>query len=255
MKANNLTICVPVTKCTRDCGFCISKMTPSTPHPIKYLGSSILNKALTFSKIAGVNSVLITARGEPLCDMESTLYIIKKVSWDYYLPCELQTNGDLLNEENIENLVKAGLDVFAISIDSVEQLEKQKKAMASIVYQNKVLRWTVILCDDTIHGEEIDYEDWIELARKYEVNQLSFRKLTIPTNPLNYQVGAWIFEHTWGVNKWIDKYEQYCLTYPTLRKLSFGPKVVDARGIALTYIPYCIEEGTETDEIRSLILR
>ena len=256
MKANNLTICIPTKSCTRNCPYCISKMTPATLHAHKELNyHNQIRKAISFAKTAGANSILITARGEPLTEMQSVL-VIAQYANDAGMPCELQTNGDLLTEDNID-LLKEHVDVFAVSVDSPEQLHKQDKGMTYINDLNKVLRWTILLHDV---NTEKSIEEWLYAAQSLGVNQLSFRKLAAPTNPMNIEPLEWIKENTKNVDKWLINLghflsNAYKNNFPIIRKLSFGPIVYDVNGIALTYFPYCIEEGTETEEIRSLILR
>ena len=252
MKANNLTICLPTTGCTRNCDYCISKMTPSAPHPLKYLSSVQLRKATSFGKTSGVNSVLLTARGEPLLSYENVLEAANVVSKDFLLPCELQTNGDLLTVDKIEELIVAGIDVFAISINSPLQPEEQQKVMAYIRDYNKVLRWTVLLHDMNM---EFSYVVWIKWAKEARVNQLSFRKLTIPSIGVGTEYDRWIMNHTPYDNEWVTKLKNYCDNSPIVRKLSFGPTIVDIEGIAVTYFPYCLDIGENSEEFRSLILR
>jgi organic radical activating enzyme len=250
MKANNLTICVPSFRCTRDCGFCISKMTPATPRPLKDFSYHKIQKALSFAKSAGATSVLITARGEPLY-MPETVECISNAASASLMPCELQTNGDLLDEAMVDR-IKNNIDVFAYSINSVEQIDKQKKGRASLLDYGKVIRWTVLLHDKNM---KLDFSEWIELAYRNEVHQLSFRKLTIPPNPLNRKPEEWIKENVHNDDTWIHKYETHCSTYPVIRKLSFGPTIVAAGNIGLTYFPYCLDDSTSTEEIRSLVMR
>jgi organic radical activating enzyme len=248
VKANNFTVCLDIRACTRNCPFCISKMTPSLPY--KPISGYQYRKAFSFAKTAGANSVLITARGEPLCDV-SSIGLIASYANQYEMPCELQTNGDLLNREKISLL--NNIDIFAISIDSIEQIEKQKESMLQIVDSNKILRWTVLLHDKTT---EWTTYDWIEAAKEIGVRQLSFRKLSAPSNPVSKEPIEWIEKNTKSVDEWLKYFDAFMLNdFPVLRKLSFGPTVIDAYGIALTYFPYCLEEGSETEDFRSLILR
>jgi len=248
MKANNVTICVPSHGCTKGCPYCISKMTPTSPEK-SIFSEERIRLALDFAKTLGATSLLITSRGEPLLNDRDVMSCVK-IAKDKFIPSELQTNGDI--PDYVTTLAKAGLSVYAVSIDSCDQIKRQSNLFENVCKSGMILRWTVALCDDTM---QIPADKWIEFARVCSVRQLTFRKLTVPSNPQNMAPVKWISDHTKGVDEWMRKVDDMVLTGKVIRKLSFGPLVYDINGVSVTHFPYCIQEGGNDDELRSLIMR
>jgi len=248
MKANNITVCVPSRGCTRNCHYCVSKMTPDSIGIYKF-NEERVKLSLSFAQTLGATSLLITSRGEPLLNIEDVRMVLA-VAREKYLPTEIQTNGDV--DQYVHELAEGGLSVYAVSIDSVSQVDRQKNLFKEIVANSLILRWTVVLHDESM---EMSLEEWLKLAESYGVRQLTFRKLTIPDNPRDKETAQWISDNAHRLIGWMNKLEEYVENRKIIRTLSFGPKVIEAGSISLTYFPYCIQEGGNIDELRSLILR
>lgn len=248
MKANNITICVPSCGCTRDCPYCISKMTPDAMGVYKFSEDRI-KRALRFAQTLGATSLLITSRGEPLLNIDDVRKVIR-IANENYMPTEIQTNGDI--EEYVAELAENGLSVYAVSIDNVDQIEEQKELYKCVNENSLILRWTVVLHDETM---KMNFMDWLRLAQSHGVRQLSFRKLTAPINPRDKQPAIWISENVHNLDSWMGELEAYIKNRKIIRTLAFGPKVIEAETVSLTYFPYCIQESGNEEELRSLILR
>ena len=248
MKANNITICVPSLGCTRSCPYCISKMTPDSIGTAKF-NEERVRLSLSFAQTLGATSLLITSRGEPLKNMEDVRMILK-VAREKLIPTEIQTNGDV--GEYARELAEGGLSVYVVSIDNAGQVERQSGLYRDILANSMILRWTVVLHDVSM---KMSVHEWLALAETHGVRQLTFRKLTVPSNPRDTVPAKWIEDNVHNLGDWMRELEKYVANRKVVRTLSFGPKVVEAGSISLTYFPYCIQESGNEDELRSLILR
>jgi hypothetical protein len=248
MKPNNITVCVPSRGCTRDCPYCISKMTPAAAGPARF-GADRIELALRFAQTLGAASLLVTSRGEPLCNADDVLLVLQ-IARRIFLPAELQTNGDIA--DRVGELAESGLRVYAVSIDSRAQVTAQADLFAAVVRSGLVLRWTVALHDDTL---ELSGAQWLEFAATHGVRQLSFRNLTAPDNPVSREPADWIATHVHGLPQWMAGLDRLIAGFRLIRTLSFGPRIYKAGEISLTYFPYCIQESGNDDDLRSLIVR
>ena len=248
MKANNITICVPSKGCTRNCPYCISKMTPNVIGVHKFSTERIM-RAIAFAQTMGATSLLITSRGEPLLNIRDIRRVIT-IAKEKFIPSEIQTNGDI--DKYVDELAKNGLCVYAVSIDSIKQTEIQKRLYERVNHCSMILRWTVILHDENM---KLDVKNWLDLAQAHGVRQLSFRKLSVPLNPRDERPAKWIAQHSKNFPQWMKGLEAYIENRKIIRKLVFGPTVIEAESISLTYFPYCIQESGNEEELRSLILR
>lgn len=146
------------------------------------------------------------------------------------MPTEIQTNGDI--EEYVAELAENGLSVYAVSIDNVDQIEEQKELYKCVNENSLILRWTVVLHDETM---KMNFMDWLRLAQSDGVRQLSFRKLTAPINPRDKQPAIWISENVHNLDSWMGELEAYIKNRKIIRTLAFGPKVIEAETVSLTY--------------------
>jgi organic radical activating enzyme len=248
MKANNITICVPSDGCTRDCPYCVSKMTPDSIGVYKF-NEERVRLALNFATTLGATSLLITSRGEPMLNIEDVRMVLRAAK-EKYLPTEIQTNGDV--DEYVEELAQGGLSVYAVSIDNAGQVKSQQQLYRRIIDNSMILRWTVVLHEETM---KMGVAEWLALAESHGVRQLTFRKLTVPNNPRDPAPAEWIANNTHPLDAWMGALDRYVEKRKVIRTLAFGPKVIEAGSISLTYFPYCIQESGNEEELRSLILR
>lgn len=248
MKANNITVCVPSRGCTRDCPYCVSKMTPDSIGVYKFTEERVA-LSLNFAKTMGATSLLVTSRGETLLNFED-VRMVMRIAKEINLPTEIQTNGDV--DEYVRELAESGLSVYAVSIDNAGQVERQKGLYKDIIANSMILRWTVVLHDVSM---KMNVEEWLKLAESHGVRQLTFRKLTVPHSPRDKLPAQWISEHVHNLEPWMKELDTFVEKRKVIRTLVFGPKVIEAGSISLTYFPYCIQESGNEEELRSLILR
>jgi len=251
MKANNLTICID-SNCRRNCPYCISKMT-FYPKPNDQLFQRNLDKAVCMARACEVNNVLITSKGEPL----QRLDLIKQtVEYFKDFPLEIQTNGDMLVGMGVLDMLHySGVDTIAISVDSVGRIKELEPIFVMASSYGFNLRLTVILTD---LWKEKNVNTILCYCLEQGIRQLTFRKATYPKISVAREESVKVMEWIDGNTKeehysLFDSLAKYMVEKNLIRVLPFGTAVYDALGIAVTVIPYCIQENHKSDDIRSLI--
>jgi molybdenum cofactor biosynthesis enzyme MoaA len=248
MKANNLTISIDA-PCNLDCPFCISKMT-FAPKPDAELFWRNLRKAELISRAAGISSVMITSKGEPILNMP---YVIKVLEVFLNFPTEIQTNGSLLTDDIIKDLAEMKLNTIAVSVSGA--LADYEAIFYRIMRFNVNARATIVLTDNILN---IDLSYVIRFCHNHGIRQLTFRKATAPmrviSNDKSHNTLDWIKNNTF------EKFEPlfrelraYQNEKNVIRKLPWGAIVHDVEGIAVTTIDYCIQDHNNWYDIRSLI--
>ena len=259
MKAQNLTISIPNAGCLKNCPYCISKMTGYMKSD-KALMIRNFPKVMTVAKAAGVTSVLITGKGEPLRDMESTVTWVKRVSashgQQHHYHSELQTNGRGLSQQKIDVLQTNGLNVIAFSFDKLSDFEEHARNAAYIRKRGMLTRASLNITD-TVPGDT-HFKDILKLTKKYGYHQLTLRDITIPTGLRRTKeakaAASWVKKHI-RKNQFAELLAQLLDTKSrVIRTLPYGAIVYDIQGVAVTAFDYCVQDTNDNDDIRSLIL-
>ena len=266
MKANSMSICIPSLRddiffCNKNCPYCVSRMTGNGKGQVE--GDRFennLKKARTMAIASGVNSIVLTGKTEPTLNL-GAISIVCDVFRDF--PIEIQTNGILLDEHMLNSFEDWGIDTIAVSIDSYSQLVGMKSTLELISGMGFNSRITVNLTDRVLY--DMDYgtfEDTLKLVKTIGINQLSFRRITIP----NYAIDT---PESIETQKWIknnvdqDKATEFLKGYTDylenskdshfLYNLAFGAKLYMVDGISCTHFEYCIQDDHSEEDIRSLI--
>lgn len=266
MKANSISICIPSLNgnffyCNKNCPYCISKMTGTGKGEAigeRYFRN--LKKAKTMAIACEASSVILTGKTEPTLNLE----VVKKVCKIFEdFPIEIQTNGILLNEKNINLLDDWGVDTIAISVDSYEQLTSLSEALKLMRNLSFNIRLTVNLTNSILNDDILyDFRNFLNLAILNDINQLSFRKVVIPDHAINtkesIKVQKWINENVdeEKANKFIDNFTNYILNSGEaqfLYRLPFGADMYMVDGVSCTVFRKCIQEDHKDDDIRSLV--
>ena len=248
MRANNLTISINA-PCNKDCAYCISKMT-FAPQPDHDLFCRNIKKAVYMASAAGVSSVMITSKGEPLLNMDHVMYVLSHFR-DF--PTEIQTNGTKLDENTISRFADMKLNTVAISTDN--PIDHDLSTVLDMLTQAKInSRLTIVVTD----GFKVELAPLISYCHAYGVRQLTLRMATAPmrviSNERSYNTLDWIKNNTKDEHKaFFDTLRSYQNEKTVIRKLPWGAMVHDVEGIAVTTIDYCIQEYNNYDDIRSLI--
>lgn len=248
MKANNLTICIDA-PCNKACKFCISRMTfaPVPDHDRFYRN---VRKVYNLALAAGVNSVLITSKGEPLMNPEAVLFMLSKFR---EFPTELQTNGSLIDEDMLKALSEHNLDTIAVSAS--EDLEPYVDMFDLIHEWGFNSRLTIVLTDLLVN---VELHYLLHFCQLNHIGQLTLRRATTPAQVISTEDSQatwhWIKNNT--ENEFKSLFEAiHRFQHPEnlVRHLPWGASVYDIHGIAVTIIDYCIQESNNHDDIRSLI--
>jgi molybdenum cofactor biosynthesis enzyme MoaA len=256
MKANSLSISIPSeATCKKNCPYCISKMTgKSNVDYVNFFRN--LKKARKIADNADISCVIITGKTEPLQpeNLEMLLEICKMFQ-DY--PIEVQTNGTTLNQGIVlRTLNEAKVNTIAVSIDSWSQLREQVEILKRFSILGFNTRVTINLTENILSHS---FWDYIRICSYSGINQISFRRLTIPDNFVETEESRKAVEYIQSVNKessksFIDEFNSFVLKEGTfVRKLSFGASIYMFDDISVTVFENCIQENSNEDDIRSLI--
>lgn len=254
--SENLTISVPNEPgevCNKNCPYCISKMTGYVKNDFPRMIRKV-NKVKRQAMNASVNSVLFTGKGEPLYGESFEYLMILASYFKDEFPLELQTNGILLNEENIDILDKEGFDVIAISMDSPKMMEDMKESIRLIKDKNMVVRLTFNI---TRLLEEFTFDDLFSYCKENKVNQMTLREIISPEFSVkNEKVKEWI-DHNAGP-KVFEPFQDDALKAIRKfgvfrRRTNFGVDIFDLDGVSFSTSEYCIQESAKSDYIRSLV--
>ncbi len=269
MKANNLTISVPTPGCKQDCPFCVSKMTGCIKSDTTKFKLN-LDKARRMAEQSGVNSILVTGKGEPLDQWDFCQHIAINVFNEY--PLEIQCHVDnffdkkpingeydsphlpkTLMEHHLK-VVPHYFDTIALSITDLNKTQYIAE-LRELSERDVIVRATLMVDDNFPFSDFHSILDW---AKDAKIDQLSLRNPTIPERLAATEVAtttaAWITNNT-KLKKYetiIKDFERRYIQHP-VRKLPFGAIIYDIEGIAFTHFDYCVQDSADDDEIRSLI--
>ena len=257
MKAQVLSICVPNLGCSKNCPYCVSKMTGHTEYASGGEILANLPKIKALAEKTGITTVLITGKGDPFYN-DNTIEWVKifiKEFQNYIV--EIQSNGLDLEKYGIKllgDLRGRGLNTIAFSIDHPNQFQKYSEIFTQARSFGLIVRTTINLINTF---KNTSFQDFIRLCLENHVHQLTFRNISIPLVPVkteeSLKTKKWILENVdQGIYpKLINEF----LTgnYPLLRTLMNGAKVYDVNGISFTHFDYCIQDNNNNEDIRSLI--
>lgn len=270
MKANSLSICVPVpedsrkvseTFCNKNCPYCVSKMT----------GYGEVNEDLFYAKIhkvkhlaemSQVSSIIFTGKSEPLLNMK----VLRDLGHEFRdFPLEVQTNGILLTEGLIAKLALYNFDTIAISIDSPKQLGEMLKKVPIIKAFGMTTRLTINLTPEIV-GDPEDKEKvqrLLDLLQEKGVDQISLRSIVIPNNaidtPESIEAQKWIRENIkqGRANAFMEEYQRILERQGIkVREIKTGVwqlPIYMYKGMSCMSFPYCVQDLNSNEDIRSLV--
>jgi molybdenum cofactor biosynthesis enzyme MoaA len=257
LNADNLTISVPVAAkhggsnplCNKNCGYCISLMTGFT-QTNETLWMRNMKKVVKVAEANGIDSVLVTSKGEPLLNMKA----INTVSyWFHDYPLELQTNGTLLTKDKIETLWTEGFNIVAVSVDHASYFN-WLAAKIALVHQNNMLFRLCINVSDML-GDWNRIDRILNFCRQYSVDQLLLRQLSVPTTKVTTVEAEWIKKHDCEAiyTSMAGKLRERLLNAQQIRKLRYGVRIYDLDGMSVSISDNCIQEASDENNLRSLI--
>ena len=145
-------------------------------------------------KLVIISDILITCKGEPLLNFGVVLEVLDNFK---EFPLELQTNGiSLINNLNyIDRLKMKGLNILSFSLDDISDFEKFEEVFNSCKLNNLIIKVNFNVLDSCKES----FEDFILLCKNHKIDQLTFRKISIPTKIENdynsFITSSWIFNN------------------------------------------------------------
>lgn len=276
--------------CNAKCPFCISRLTEKPDHPLDAKESArwagAVNRAMSYAKYHGVDTVLITSSGEPLLDMLRVFRAADTAQRVGIPIIEVQTNGTYLSRESpcgaldgdvelgfvgkvLQRLVDHRVTTVAISAASTKSRKSAGimgldsefdylKEAEKVVESGMLCRITLNL--NTIGDpalQESNIFEYMKQLRAIGVHQLTIREIGVPCNikegAEESKVKQWIERNKVSVDTMNMIFSSIEQLGTKLRPLSYGGWVYDFCGVATT-IATCMTEA-HSDEIRSLILQ
>jgi len=215
-----------------------------------------LPKVKNLAQAAQVSTILFTGKGEPFMNYADVLFFLKNFR-EYWT--EIQTNGIWLenNIEKLKEIKKFGLNVIAISIDNLSDMDVL--LFQKIKTNGMISRVTFNITKYLNGGAPVTFQSLIDVCKKCDIHQMTLRNIVIPDyiEKENKQT-AWIRENVDPAmyktlrEEMINSCEKDGYL---LRDLEYGSKVFDYKGIAVSYSDYCIQDHNNGKDIRSLIFK
>lgn len=193
MIAGNVAVCVPNKGCNKNCPYCVSKITGKMKSNSDLMIRNVW-KVKRLAKVAQVFCVLLTGKGEPLCNKEMTEYFISTFS---EFSVEIQTNGIILGKEldYLKQLHKLGLDIIAISVDNLQEFNiNLLNAIHEIGMLSRVtFNITNMLHMDIGSAQDLTFHDLIDVCNGAAwVDQMTIRNIVVPNNTEKCKETKWI---------------------------------------------------------------
>lgn len=268
LRSSNLTVAVPYFGCNKNCPYCISKMTGNYNNNFiedknDYLFMLNFEKMKNIAKQSGVGSVLITGKGEPLVDgsFDYTLFVLNEFQ---NFITEIQTNGiEIINGNKLNNLINYKVSTVSISIDNTNDLLGMRGYIRKLKRNGVVVRITLNLSDILYQYDRVNnrltsnfLDDLHIMCSSLEIDQFTFRKLSIPYGHELKNPAHWIYEYAnpRKYDKLLKKINKIVKNRGVhIRTLNHGVSVYDYHNIGVSISNYCIQEDHTDDNLRSLI--
>ena len=270
MKIHTLSVIIGNTACNAQCPFCVSKMTP----PCGNLKTQDLNfrnfkVACQFAQQSGVNTVLLTGKGEPtLFPKEINRYMEFLANLQIFPFIELQTNGLVFDHYQFkENYTpywyNIGMTTISLSVVHYDIFKNAELIYPTINFDY----WEIVdyfhqigfsvRLNCTMVGGYMDnieaFKRMVEKCNKYKVEQLTFRSATKPDKSENEEVANWIdHNNTNGFEKKLYTFLKENNSAVELLQLPHGATIFDFNGQNVC-INNCLTSNTDPERIRQLI--
>jgi hypothetical protein len=274
MKIHSMSICIPAAPgtplCNAACPFCISRLTGAAEKwdTGRLSWKDRFKKACYFSKHNGVNTLLVTGKGEPFLNMADTEAALK-IGSGFFSIMEIQTNGSLCSDENLERLQDNGLTTLAISIShpdpvknaalinlpevvNYREITERASAMGLVVRISFNISRAWNSADETYIGaiEKIINDTSIP------ANQYTFRVISKPPatkTPEYSKIASWIDEFHLSDNDLEEVHTLIKKQGMFIRRLNWGASIYDVNGYSIAVADCLQRPGYSEDEVRSVI--
>ena len=256
MRAGNVSISIPNKGCNKNCPYCVSKMTGMMKAKPEFMKMHI-KKVKKLADAAEVFCILLTGKGEPLCNKEMTEYFIGAFS-EYSV--ELQTNGIILGKDlsYVKYLHEKGLNIVAISVDDLSEFNPD---LLNEIHEQGMLSRVTFNITNKLHMEghsyqDLSFYDLIKVCKTGHVDQMTIRNIVVPNYTERTKETKWIEDNVDpSVYKQIEQEMKEETNKIFIMKLPYGSEVYDYKKISVSYSQYCIQDHNNGTDIRSLILQ
>jgi hypothetical protein len=209
-----------------------------------------------YASYSGISDVVVTGKSEPTLDKDLLCHVLVEFG---AFPTVLQTNGKLLLEDGgyIEILHEVGLTTLAISIDHPGQLYDFEDVFRHVSDLGIIPRITVMLTPSVMQH---NLSAWVRMSKELGIRQLTFRAITAPWTIAQTTEATltrdWIESNIdqGDVNDWWENFQHTVSRYKVIRRLSYGAIIYDVDGVSVTYFKFCVQDSSDEDDVRSLIL-
>ena len=250
MKAANLTVTIPYAGCDKNCPYCVSQITGHVESNLELMKRNLV-KVKTLCQAAGVTTVLLTSKGEPMLNIEDLLFFMRAFSdW----PLELQTNGKRLikNLEALKIFAIEGLNTIAVSIDNEEDMINYPLIFIEAQKFGLTTRATINI---TTAFNDWDIKRFVHWAQANNVDQVLLRNITVPNGAPVSEVTCWIRRNTNQEHWDYLQNELKIIGIQPVATTTFGYKIYDIHGVGFVANDYCIQDAHNFEDIRSLIFQ
>jgi hypothetical protein len=290
MKATSLSINLAC-PCPNKCPFCISHLTEHQGSHDRQNHRILesMPKAVDYCRYNGIDTVLITGRGEPMSVDHTVMRVIEALKRGGVPRVELQTSGVGLTDGAIAAMAYKGLSTVSISAASRFDVLNQKimghgvdfRELASkVAGVGMIPRLSLNLTRDDwdVDGDQTNYDigaeairprrqlmhiqkelpAFVRSLRSIGCRQLTLRLLGKPRDPKNSEAAqkasAWIDEHgAHDLHRYLDRVISDDAS-PVYR-LDYGPIVWSYEGMSVVLVDCMPTKMEETGEIRSVVLQ
>jgi molybdenum cofactor biosynthesis enzyme MoaA len=276
MKTHTFSIVIGTMGCNAGCPWCVSKMTATNfPLTVKVKWPRF-QVACRIAQQArdGLLTVLLTGKGEPtLYPRLIEEYLTRLQQMGGFPLIDLQTNGILFDPQvsgnhlgDLEKWRDLGLTLVCFSVahhDPEKSNALMKiggpdvrhyhylRAVETARELGFAIRLNFTLLNSGLHTPE-DMEDAITVARRYEVEQLTFREVSMPSDPICHKTAAVVEkERPHGACKKLYQYLEYNGAN-RLPDLAHGAALFDYKGQNVS-VNHCLTDTLDSNDIRQLI--
>lgn len=267
MNIQSLSIVVPTGECWNNCAYCVSRMHHEDyGKSILYhneIPQSYLNR-IKFVRDEGCNSMILTGTAEP---QQNLTFIYKLLRENQSLPkpfynISIQTTASGLKEEDIVNLISAGVTTFAISLSSfIEsnhwEITNTPFSKRTIYFNNLFriikenganIRACFNLTNEFTSCEPEDYFRWCEL---HKIDQATFRKIYADGHN---EKAEWVHSHEFPKEKFNEIVEYVRSSGTAVSRLPYGFIQYDVNGISTVIDDNCMDKNN-IEDMKYMILR
>lgn len=267
LKFQTISLVAGTRICNASCPFCVSKMTGmrQVGKQAEPINERNLLKAIQLCKSGGVTSVLITGKGEPTLYPEHIHEYLRFAGYQFPF-IELQTNGSMMDSNQLRRWADAGLTTVMISNCGINPgfnreiyFPKGKwidlpRVVDMCHEAGLIIRYTTVGVRD---GVDSIYElaKLMDYTKKLGIEQVSWRPVAKPDSTADAAATKWVYENGIAFKDVYEIVEHVAEAGTLLYSLVHGAAVYDYNGQNLC-LTNCLTKDAEhpnEETLRQLI--